>query len=464
MDVNPSNYNPPADDKPPYSTNSAEVTSTVGSRPVITTIEVPYSIQTQAADDGNVKAGDLIVDLSPSFRTTLLNAAKKACNLPGKRDIGPVEARAAACDMDGYLMSTIGDGAPGGLDIISFRKPIIRAHDVEAAIRKIFEAKRLLYKSRMWIGGIAVLFMGMFVQNLKQNMDGPIHIPKEDLGEPQGPTQADSPDPKQSSSSSASGCKTTKTGTASPIKNDNLHCPCAIVYTPIQHIEGIEILTAAQSVLQTVLNSPTPTPPPACHHQADPRGAMSKSPTEWCECGPKTYSTVQGGDGCPDTITNNPTITLADAKPTDKPDKPEPPKPPVCYQDNGAGWNFAVADITKAIQTYCDKKAPKDKVGPVPGSSFTGSCALFTDVKTKDKVPLAATFNVQSKCPDTPHLTNSGCVNALNKIINSCPTAPNTKDGKWGGTYTENCIGYQWAVMAISQTGLNPDTNKGGNC
>lgn len=171
---------------------------------------MPYSTSTASADDGNVKAGDLIAVLSPSFRSHVLDVAKTACKLPRKRSN---VARAASCDMDAFLQGTIGDGAPGGLDIISFNKPVITGHDVEALIRKFFAAKKALFKSRIFIGGLCVVALGMIVENVKTNLDGPIHIPKGDLGDPTGAVASTLPqvtDPPESSSRS---CKRTKSGT-----------------------------------------------------------------------------------------------------------------------------------------------------------------------------------------------------------------------------------------------------------
>lgn len=174
---------------------------------------MPYSVTTAAADDGDVKAGDLIVELSQSYRSHLVDVAKQACGLPGKRAI--ILRAAPACDMDQFLQGAIGDGAPGGLDIVSFNKPIIRANNIEAAIRKIFALRRPLFKSRLWIGGISVVALGLYVENKLENMDGPIHIPKADLGDPTGETVLDQPDPTASpGGGSTSGCKTTKSGTA----------------------------------------------------------------------------------------------------------------------------------------------------------------------------------------------------------------------------------------------------------
>lgn len=176
---------------------------------MITTIEVPYSISTAAADDGDVKAGDLLVELSESFRGRLVQVAKQACGLPATRDVSP--RAAPACDMNSFVQGSVGDGAPGALDIISFRKPIITGHDVEAVIRKVLGLKQQLYKSRLWIGGISVVFLGLYVQHLTDDMKGPIHIPKADLGEPTGPTVADIAE----STSSGRSCKTTKSKSAS---------------------------------------------------------------------------------------------------------------------------------------------------------------------------------------------------------------------------------------------------------
>ncbi|KAL9617347.1 MAG: hypothetical protein Q9160_007877 [Pyrenula sp. 1 TL-2023] len=440
-----------SDHIPPYSTSSAAVTSTVQSRPVITTIEVPYSISTAAADNGNVKAGDLLVELSESYRGRLVQLANQACGLPGKRDI---DLRAApACDMNAFVQGAVGDGAPGGLDIISFRKPTVTAHDVEAAIRKVLGLQRQLYKSRLWIGGISIVFLGLYVEHQVDNMKGPIHIPKGDLGEPTGPTVSDLPDPTSSSSSGSKSCKTTKSGTAS---NDDFACPCATINDPEPHIGDPAFTSIAQGILSTILYSPAPTPTPPeahCQHNDDPRGAMSKVPTEWCVCDvSKTYSTVSGTNACPPSITNGPTMTLQDAPKS----SPVPSPTASCVtSEPGPGWNIDRDKIASIVSDYCTKRIDEQKAGTGKvGPSWPGRCSWSIDPKNKDPNTIAANFRVNSDCPNPPPLDHTSCVGVLGHIIDTCPKAPNTPNGRWGGIQTSNCITYQWGVTTMAFTGV----------
>ena len=192
------------------------------SRPVITTIEVPYSISTAAADAGDVKKGDIIVDLSKSFKNHLLDLAKTNCGAPAKRDA--LEPRAPACaNMGKFMEGAVGDGAPGGLDIITFNKPVITANDIENGVRKFFATGRALYRSRLFIGGITIIALGLYLGNTAKNMDSPIHIPNQDLGEPKGNTVKDGTS-SSSSGSSGSSCKATKTGKETPICDDKSGC------------------------------------------------------------------------------------------------------------------------------------------------------------------------------------------------------------------------------------------------
>lgn len=211
---------------PPYSTSSEAVTSTVESRPVITTIAVPWSISTATADAGSVKKGDLIVEFSESFRNRLLDVAKSACGAPGKRDLSleerDLKARAAVCQNMGQFMSgTIGDGAPGGLDIISFNKPIITAHDMEAGIRKFFAVGRTLYRSRLFVGGAVIIWLGLYLEGKNDDGAQPLVVPSNQMGEPTGKVASDLP----TSTSTGSSCKTTKTGktAVSSINFERLH-------------------------------------------------------------------------------------------------------------------------------------------------------------------------------------------------------------------------------------------------
>lgn len=183
---------------------------------MITTIAVPYSISTATADAGSLKKGDLFVEFSEDFRKHLVDTAKAACGSPKKRDVGPkkddITTRAvAACENMGQFMAdTVGDGAPGGLDIISFNRKIITANDIEAGVRKFFAAGRVLYASRLWIGGIAMVWLGLYLEGKNNDATHPIVVPQTDLGNPTGKVASSLP----TSTSTGSGCKTTKTGSA----------------------------------------------------------------------------------------------------------------------------------------------------------------------------------------------------------------------------------------------------------
>lgn len=177
---------------------------------MITTVEVPYSVSTATADAGNVKAGDLVVELSKSFKDHLVDLAKTSCGIKKRNDV--IVPRAASCDMGAFMQGAVGDGAPGGLDIISFRKPIITANDMERGVRKFFATGRALYRSRLFLGGVALVALGIFIDHDSHNIDAPIRIPKEDLGEPTGNTVAPIADDSAGTDSKGSSCKATKTG------------------------------------------------------------------------------------------------------------------------------------------------------------------------------------------------------------------------------------------------------------
>lgn len=182
---------------------------------MITTIAVPYSVSTATADAGALKKGDLLVEFSPDFRKHLLDVAKTACGAPGSKreetpthqDLTPRDA--AACRNMGQFMSeTIGDGAPGGLDIIGFNSRVITANDMEAGIRRFFVAGRTLYKSRLWIGGISMVWLGLYLDGKINDANQPIVVPQAHLGEPTGSVAPGLP----TSTSTGSSCKATKTG------------------------------------------------------------------------------------------------------------------------------------------------------------------------------------------------------------------------------------------------------------
>lgn len=174
--------------------------------------------------------------------------------------------------------------------------------------------------------------------------------------------------------------------------------------------------------------SPAPAPTPDTTHQClynqDPRGEMSKSPTEWCVCDvSSTYSVVSGTSPCPLSITNGPTITL-------QPSSTKPPPPPAtpavnCAKDNGANWNIARGTIETIVGQYCDKKIGQQQSpghsGQTVGTNWPGRCSWSTDPSKKDPGVMAASFGVSSACPlPVPPLNKDDCTKAFGWIIDKC--------------------------------------------
>lgn len=117
-----------------------------------------------------------------------------------------------------FISKTVGDGAPGGLDMVAFTRPMITSNDMEAGVRKFFAAGRALYKSRMFIAAGSIIWLGLYLDGQNKDATQPIVIPQGNLGEPTGPTPTGLPAP----TSTTSGCLTTKTG-ASAVRI--LSCP-----------------------------------------------------------------------------------------------------------------------------------------------------------------------------------------------------------------------------------------------
>ncbi|KAL9616018.1 MAG: hypothetical protein Q9160_009064 [Pyrenula sp. 1 TL-2023] len=362
--------------------------------------------------------------------------------------------------MGGFMQGAVGDGGPGGIDIINFRKPVITAHDMERGVRKFFAAGRALYRSRLFLGGVAIVALGVFLDHEAHNIDAPIRIPKQDLGEPTGNTVKPGTDDSAGNDSKGSSCKATKTGKTKPIcddktdcdgmasktcnvDNEDLHCPCQTAYRAVVHDANVELLTAQQAILQTIANSDAPDPTgtaEACRYNAMAHEAngMTKSPGEWCMCGVgSTYSVASTGTPCPPDITKNPTITVEE-KTVEDTATPSATPTVVCVNNaanaNNAGWSLSVDDAKKATSDYCDKIGKdQDDNGATVSDTWPGQCAWVMDGDIKRAIGISGS---RSKCGgEVPIINPDTCKTAFLRTIDECNGAPSGQE--WGGSVQE---------------------------
>lgn len=200
-------------------------------------------------------------------------------------------------------------------------------------------------------------------------------------------------------------------------------CPCYTIVDHTTHVADPPLITAQQEILQTIQNSPAPTPvsTPACYHGGQPvdeHGPTSEHrlPNEWCNCGTKTYSVATtSGNPCPDAVTSGKEVTFTtstDAQPTTT---------HACMtgEYKPADWVIPRDDIYGAADAYCDHTYQSQQNGAKVGNNWPGGCAWVFDGDVKK---MAASFRGSNYCKDKTDVVVDvdSCKSSLHQAIDGC--------------------------------------------